>query len=241
MAKAEALVRSYVEAGFAKIHLDASMACAGDPEPLPPELIAAPGRPAGRARPRPLARRPVYVIGTEVPVPGGAHETIDSLEVTRTEDLAPRRSRSIVPLSPRPGLADAWARVLAVVVQPGVEFGSTQVVDFAPERARALAAAIDAVPGLVFEAHSTDYQTEAALRALVGAHFAILKVGPGLTFALREALFALAAIEAELAAGRPSARGCARPSTRRCWPTRAIGRATTMARPSSSASPAPTA
>jgi D-tagatose-1,6-bisphosphate aldolase subunit GatZ/KbaZ len=83
-------------------------------------------------------------------------------------------------------------------VQPGVEFGSTQVVDFAPDRARALARAIEQVPGLAFEAHSTDYQTEAALRALVEAHFAILKVGPGLTFALREALFALEGIEAEL-------------------------------------------
>jgi D-tagatose-1,6-bisphosphate aldolase subunit GatZ/KbaZ len=51
---------------------------------------------------------------------------------------------------------------------------------------------------MVFEAHSTDYQTRASLRALVEDHWAILKVGPGLTFALREALFALAAIESEL-------------------------------------------
>ena len=84
-----------------------------------------------------------------------------------------------------------------MVVQPGVEFGSAQVVDFVPERARDLAAWIEGADGLVFEAHSTDYQTEAALSALVAQHFAILKVGPGLTFALREALFALAAIEAE--------------------------------------------
>ena len=54
------------------------------------------------------------------------------------------------------------------------------------------------MPGLAFEAHSTDYQTEAALTALVQCHFAILKVGPWLTFAMREALFALAAIEGEL-------------------------------------------
>jgi D-tagatose-1,6-bisphosphate aldolase subunit GatZ/KbaZ len=51
---------------------------------------------------------------------------------------------------------------------------------------------------LVFEAHSTDYQTPENLRALVEDHWAILKVGPGLTFALREALFALARIEDEL-------------------------------------------
>ena len=196
MAKAEILVGSYAQAGFAKIHLDASMACAGDPVPLPPELIAERAARLARAA-EATGARPVYVIGTEVPVPGGAHEALDVLEVTRTEDLA-----GTIEIHDRAfraaGLEDAWDRVLAVVVQPGVEFGSEQVIDFVPGRADALAAAIRAVPRLAFEAHSTDYQTEASLAALVERHFAILKVGPGLTFALREALFALAAIEAEL-------------------------------------------
>ena len=57
---------------------------------------------------------------------------------------------------------------------------------------------------MVFEAHSTDYQKPEALAALVRDGFAILKVGPGVTFALREALFALADIETELIA--PEAR-----------------------------------
>lgn len=196
LAKAQTMVRAYAEAGFTKIHLDASMACAGDPEPLPPEVIA--GRAARLAQVAEAAGgRPGYIVGTEVPVPGGAHEAIDHLEVTRTEDLAQTIAVHRDAFA-RAGLEDAWSRVLAVVVQPGVEFGSLQVVDFVPERADALAAAIRAVPGLAFEAHSTDYQTEAALAALVARHFAILKVGPGLTFTLREALFALALIEAEL-------------------------------------------
>ena len=196
LAKAETMVRAYAEAGFTKIHLDASMACAGDPEPLPPEVIA--GRAAQLAQAAEAAGgRPGYIVGTEVPVPGGAHEAIDHLEVTRTEDLAQTIAVHRDAFAAA-GLEEAWSRVLAVVVQPGVEFGSLQVVDFVPERADALAAAIRAVPGLAFEAHSTDYQTEAALSALVARHFAILKVGPGLTFALREALFALAQIEAEL-------------------------------------------
>ena len=196
LAKAQTMVRAYAEAGFTKIHLDASMACAGDPEPLPPEVIA--GRAARLAQVAEAAGgRPGYIVGTEVPVPGGAHEAIDHLEVTRTEDLAQTIAVHRDAFA-KAGLEDVWSRVLAVVVQPGVEFGSLQVVDFVPERADALAAAIRAVPGLAFEAHSTDYQTEAALAALVARHFAILKVGPGLTFTLREALFALALIEAEL-------------------------------------------
>jgi len=196
MAKAEALVRSYAAAGFGKLHLDASMACAGDPDPLPAELIAARATRLCRAAEDEAPGRALYVIGTEVPVPGGAHETIGQLAVTRTEDLAATIDVHRAAFGAA-GLERVWPQVVAVVVQPGVEFGSAQVIDFVPERARELAAWIEGVDGLVFEAHSTDYQTEAALRALVAQHSAILKVGPGLTFALREALFALAAIEKE--------------------------------------------
>ena len=91
----------------------------------------------------------------------------------------------------------AWARVVALVVQPGVEFDHHKVIDYAARRRRAqLARRIESEPGLVYEAHSTDYQTPAALAALVRDHFAILKVGPGVTFALRAALWALADIQA---------------------------------------------
>ena len=52
--------------------------------------------------------------------------------------------------------------------------------------------------GLVYEAHSTDYQRPESYRNLVRDGFAILKVGPALTFAMREVLEALSLIEAEL-------------------------------------------
>ena len=95
------------------------------------------------------------------------------------------------------GLDSAWRRVIALVVQPGVEFDHHKVVDYVPAKARALSAFIETVPGLVFEAHSTDYQTPRALAGLVRDHFAILKVGPGATFALRETLWGLAEIGRE--------------------------------------------
>jgi D-tagatose-1,6-bisphosphate aldolase subunit GatZ/KbaZ len=83
-------------------------------------------------------------------------------------------------------------------VQPGVEFDHERVIDYIPSKARALSRSVEPVPGMVFEAHSTDYQTPAALKALVRDHFAILKVGPGLTFAMREALWALSDIATEM-------------------------------------------
>ncbi|MEG3149734.1 D-tagatose-bisphosphate aldolase, class II, non-catalytic subunit [Sphingomonas sp. ZT3P38] len=200
MDKADVMVADYVRAGFRKIHLDCSMSCADDPVPLPERTIAERAarlcRAAEDAFTGSAADAPVYVIGTEVPVPGGAAEDLEELAVTTPEaavaTVAMHRN-----LFRDQGLGSAWERVIATVVQPGVEFDHDKVVDYRPERAVALSRAIEPVDHLVFEAHSTDYQTPAALAALVRDHFAILKVGPGVTFALREALWALDTIEAE--------------------------------------------
>ena len=200
MDKAEVMVAAYVEAGFRKIHLDCSMACRGDPEPLPEAEIVRRAvrlcRAAEVAHAQAGGEAPVYVIGTEVPVPGGATEAIEGLAVT-TPQAALATIEAHRQAFAAAGLDAAWQRVIASVVQPGVEFDHHDVVDYDPSKARELSHAITGVPGMVFEAHSTDYQTRDALAALVRDHFAILKVGPGLTFALREALWALDAIEQE--------------------------------------------
>ncbi len=206
MARAQVLVAAFAAAGYRKLHLDASMACAGDPDPLPPETIAARAAAlcaaAEQAAHAAGAPPPLYVVGTEVPTPGGARESLDHLSVTPPDEvahtLALHRDAFIAH-----GLTDALARAVAVVVQPGVEFGLDSVHDYVPDAAAPLTAALAAMPGIVFEAHSTDYQRAPALRALVAGHFAILKVGPELTFALREALFALDAIAAELSPADP--------------------------------------
>lgn len=198
--KAEVMVADYVRAGFRKIHLDCSMSCADDPVPLPERTIAERAarlcRAAEDAFDGAAADAPVYVIGTEVPVPGGAAEDLEELAVT-TPEAAIATVDMHRDLFRASGLERAWDRVIATVVQPGVEFDHDKVVDYRPERATALSRAIEPVEHIVFEAHSTDYQTPAALAALVRDHYAILKVGPGVTFALREALWALDAIEAE--------------------------------------------
>ncbi|TAA44064.1 D-tagatose-bisphosphate aldolase, class II, non-catalytic subunit [Pseudoxanthomonas winnipegensis] len=200
MDKAEVMVAAYVAAGFRKVHLDCSMACAGDPEPLPEAQIVQRAvrlaRAAEAAWQQAGGEAPVYVIGTEVPVPGGATEAIEGLAVTTPEAaLATIEAHRVAFVEA--GLEAAWQRVVASVVQPGVEFDHHSVVDYGPDKAVALSRSITTVPNMVFEAHSTDYQTRDALAALVRDHFAILKVGPGLTFALREALWALDAIERE--------------------------------------------
>jgi D-tagatose-1,6-bisphosphate aldolase subunit GatZ/KbaZ len=201
MAKAAQMIHGYVTAGFRKIHLDCSMACGDDPEPVPEPTIARRAAQlcaiAESAWKEAGGEPPVYVIGTEVPVPGGAPEELHELAVT-TPQAASATIAAHREAFAQAGLESAWPRVIALVVQPGVEFDHHKVIDYVVQKARKLSAFIDGDPQFVFEAHSTDYQTAENLRALVRDHFAILKVGPGATYALRETLWALAAIAREL-------------------------------------------
>ena len=198
--RAAAMIGEYVQAGFRKLHLDCSMRCADDSHALADEVVAQ--RSAALCAAAEAAWRdaggeaPVYIIGTEVPVPGGAQETLHELAVTTPEAARATLGAHRAAFA-RNGLEAPWERVIGLVVQPGVEFDHDAVVDYVPARARALSQWLESQPSLVFEAHSTDYQTPQALTALVRDHFAILKVGPALTFALREAVWALDRIATE--------------------------------------------
>ncbi|NVK35066.1 MAG: D-tagatose-bisphosphate aldolase, class II, non-catalytic subunit [Rhodobacteraceae bacterium] len=201
MGEAEAMMKAYVSAGFRKIHLDASMGCAGEPLGLDDETTA--NRAAQLARvAEETARRqglepPIYIIGTEVPPPGGADHLIS--EIVPTSPDAARKTFAVHRETfARLGLSEAFERVIGLVVQPGVEFGNQNVVAYQPTAARDLVGILKETPSVVFEAHSTDYQGAEPLRQLVQDGFAILKVGPELTFVLREAFYALDLIASDL-------------------------------------------
>ena len=207
MEKALVLIEDYVKAGYQKIHLDASMFCADDEgdrhQPLSNSIVAERAALMAEVAEKTHIKfcndksKPVYVIGTEVPIPGGAQEeeevvhptsaaaALETIEVTKKAFFTK-------------GLDDAWSRVYGVVVQPGVEFGDDQVFHYNRNSAKELSQTIIAQDKLVYEAHSTDYQSEKGLSQLVEDHFCILKVGPWLTFGYREALFSLSMIEDEM-------------------------------------------
>jgi D-tagatose-1,6-bisphosphate aldolase subunit GatZ/KbaZ len=209
MAKARDLVRAYARAGFTKIHLDASMPCADDSaggrEHLDNRTVAerAADLCAAAEKAATGPGKPLYIFGTEVPMPGGARDALEGVQATLAsaakETIEVTRNAFCVR-----GMEAAWERVVALVVQPGVEFGDASVVPYDRGKAAKLSAMIEQERHLVYEAHSTDYQVPDCLRRMVEDHFAILKVGPELTFALREAVFALCAMEEELAAGKRS-------------------------------------
>lgn len=201
MERSEVMMDAFVRAGFTKIHLDTSIGCAGEPVALPDAVTAERAARLALVAEKAAAEShfdlPVYIVGTEVPIPGGAMEALDHLELTSPEAALEtievhRRAFAAV------GLESAFARAIGVVVQPGVEFGNENVVVYDRAAAGDLSNVLTRMPQFVFEAHSTDYQPASALRGLVEDGFAILKVGPGLTFALRQALYGLDQIAAVL-------------------------------------------
>lgn len=207
MAKSEELVYQYTRAGFTKIHLDTSMKVADDPEgALSTETVAKRGACLYQVcmkayedllKEKPNAMRPVFIVGSEVPIPGGAQEAEDTLAVTKPEAFEDT-VRTYRKAFAEAGVPDGMQDVIAVVVQPGVEFGDDQVFYYDSKAAADLCAKLEEYPDFIFEGHSTDYQSAQCLRNMVVDGIAILKVGPAITYGLREALFALSMMEKEL-------------------------------------------
>ena len=98
MENAKLLVKLCVKAGYKKIHLDTSMRLGDDPvdQPLLDSVIAERGAILFKEcenayqemlQNNPDEIRPVYVIGSEVPIPGGSQEVDDRVSVTKPEDF----------------------------------------------------------------------------------------------------------------------------------------------------------
>lgn len=205
MGKAVELVKLFVRAGFKKIHLDTSMRVADDPknEALSDQTIARRGAILYKAceeayqellERNPEEVRPVFVIGSEVPVPGGAQQKEDGIQVTKPQALE-STLRAYQEAFQNQGISNAFAHIIGVVVQPGVEFGDGDTFVYDRASAKELTACARKHKNIVLEGHSTDYQPAKALREMVEDGIAILKVGPALTFALREGLYALSCME----------------------------------------------
>lgn len=208
MEKSEELIRQYVLAGFTKIHIDTSMMVADDDRSvrLSDDTIARRAVRLARVSEDAYAELkksdteampPVYIVGSEVPIPGGAQENDESISITKPEQFQDTYNVFKTAFE-KENLGEAFGRVIGVVVQPGVEFSDASVTEYDREKAEKLCQKLKDYPNIVFEGHSTDYQTPKALKQMVEDGIAILKVGPAITYALRQALFALSDIEKEV-------------------------------------------
>lgn len=200
MDKARNLVADYARAGFGKLHLDCSEGCAGETAQLPDAVTAARSADlaavALRAAPNPADL--LFVIGTEVPPPGGARadEAGDIPATTPAAAMATLAAHKLAFESA--GIGAALDQIGGLVVQPGVEFSPQKVHALPLARDPELLRALQDWPAVCLEAHSTDYQDPAVFPRLAELGFAFQKVGPALTFAWRAALYALDQIRADL-------------------------------------------
>ena len=204
IANAVAMVEAYASAGFGKLHLDCSMPCADDPVVLTDLVIAERAAQLALAAEKsaPETVSPVYIVGTEVPAPGGMGE---GHEIHPTLPSAVQKTWHAHRIAfDEIGLSEVFSRVAGIVVQPGLDFGNDAIVHFVPQGAVELGESVLPLGEAVFEAHSTDYQTPGAYTSLIEQHFAILKVGPAATFALREAIYALDNLARELPGWQPT-------------------------------------
>ena len=193
MAKARVLVADYVRAGFNKIHLDCSEGCTGEPAQVGDALAAARAADLAAAA-LAAARAPdalIFVIGTEVPPPGGARADEHGDIAPTTPASAAATMAAHAAAFRAAGLGHILPQIGGLVVQPGVEFSPMEVHHMPMARDPGLLAVLADWPGVCLEAHSTDYQHPAVFPRLAELGFAFQKVGPALTFAYRQALYAL--------------------------------------------------
>ena len=203
MENAKQLISEYVLAGFTKIHIDTTMRLANDPWKISNDLIIERSIELAKtiqsayvelSKQRRDSIFPILIIGSEVPIPGGAQSDSNQMHITTSTDLH-NTIHDYKNGFIKANLESLWNQVIGIVAQPGVEEADLMPVEYDRVKANDLMRTIQSIPNLVMEGHSTDYQTKTKLREMVEDGVGILKVGPALTFALREGLFALSYIE----------------------------------------------
>ncbi|MDK2886466.1 MAG: D-tagatose,6-bisphosphate aldolase subunit GatZ/KbaZ [Thermosipho sp. (in: thermotogales)] len=192
MENAEELVKSFVKAGFRKIHLDCSMPLGNDTKKLNVLTIAKrEARLYEIAEKYSQSTKLVYVVGTEVPAAGGGEEVTD---VTTLDELRDSLESLEKVFQNFPG---ALEKIITMVVRLGISFNNYEVDDYNSDKTKDILNYIKN-KRLFIEAHSTDYQSKKALKEMVSDGIRILKVGPALTSAFRRAVFFLTFIEDEI-------------------------------------------
>lgn len=192
MKKARDLIRAFIESGYKKIHLDCSIPLSDDPDILRPEKIAERERELLEVAEE-IAKKynfkPVYVVGTDVPVPGGGEEEgITSVEDFKIVLSVLRKHFKNIP--------NIWDRIIGFVIMLGIGFDYEKVFKYERDKVKGILEEVRR-EDLFVEGHSTDYQTKYALRDMVEDGVRILKVGPALTASFRRGVFLLSNIEDE--------------------------------------------
>ena len=107
-----------------------------------------------------MLRSLFFIIGSEVPIPGGAEENEDAVTVTKKDDFV-KTVETFNEIYAQNGLS--LDDIVAVVIQPGVEIADDSVCEYDPQKAQEIVNELKNYDSLIFEGHSTDYQTKESL------------------------------------------------------------------------------
>jgi len=203
--KTRAFISDLVSLGFKKLGIHAAIPLKGDPadQPLPQEVIVA--REAalykaaeGAAATLPEEEKPLYVIDAH---PGQVMAE-DQENVVRKEDVEIAVDM-FAKTAEAAGLPEMKERLLAVRIFSGVGHDGEKVIPFDSSLLEELGGCVYRTKPVVMEVLQTDFQPQTVLDELAHNHFALMSVGPELTYTMREALFSLAMMENETMIGKP--------------------------------------
>ena len=194
MQRAKTMIDAYARAGFAKLHLDTSMGCAGEPAALARRSDRWARRRLGQSRGRRRGKRASLRFTSSAPKSPcrEARSTRwTALEVTRPE-AALRTVEVHQKAFSDAGLEAAFARAIGVVVQAGRRVRQRRSHSLQAREGGAPHGSVGEAAGLCLRSALDGLSAGGLLSTLwCRDGFAILKVGPWLTFALREALYGL--------------------------------------------------
>ena len=205
--KACEFISEIVGLGFNKLGIHAGEPLKGDPvgETLTQEIIIARETVLYQAAERAAAKlpdeeKPLYVIGVHPRQEAGRVE--DQRRMVNRKDIEDAVDQ-FAQTAEAAGLPDIKERLPAARIFLGTGYDSENIIPFDSSLLKELGGCVCRDRSVVLEAPQTDFQSQIVLDKLVDNHFAVLSVGPELTYAMREALFSLALMENETMLGKP--------------------------------------
>jgi len=182
------LVKSYLKAGYNKIHLDTSIKCLDDKKINNQLVYNRTSFIFKKLNLKKYVSKVFFVFGTEVPLSGG-NDTIKiiptSIKQIKNEFKGFRE------------LLNNKKKYFALVIEPGMKFmhqsiNKPNLKNFKKKKF------FSQKNNFTYEAHSSDYQSLKTLKNLVKNNFKFLKVGPELTYQLTKSLIFMESLEKKL-------------------------------------------
>ena len=182
------LVKSYLKAGYNKIHLDTSIKCLDDKKINNQLVYNRTSFIFKKLNLKKYISKIFFVFGTEVPLSGGNDTNIisqTSINQIKSEFLSFKKLLGIKKLK------------FAMVIEPGMKFMHNNIkkpnlINFVQKKK------FSKKNNFMYEAHSSDFQSLNTLKNLVKNNFKFLKVGPELTYNLTKSFLYMEKIEIKL-------------------------------------------